>query len=202
MIRRLAIALLLLAWTPVLAQAPDRTAAPRPTPTLPQAQLTHHTLDVGGRTLKFSGTADSIRLSNAKDEPESDIAFIAWQSEGADPHTRPVTFVFNGGPGMASGWLQVGALGPWRIPLVPVPSAQPEPAPNAETWLDFTDLVFIDPPGTGYSRVLAKDEADRKRIWSVEGDIDLLSEAIRRWLDKNGRTVSPKFIAGESYGGF
>ena len=87
------------------------------------------------------------------------MAFVAYQLEGADRRTRPVTFVFNGGPGMASGWLQVGAIGPWRIPIggaAGVPSASPEPMPNAETWLDFTDLVFIDPPGTGYSRILAQ----------------------------------------------
>jgi carboxypeptidase C (cathepsin A) len=106
---------------------------------------------------------------------------------------------------MASGWLQVGAVGPWRIPFgggAGVPSASPEPLPNAETWLDFTDLVFIDPPGTGYSRIVAKGDEERRRLWSVKGDIDALAEVIRRWLDHNDRIVSPKFVLGESYGGF
>ncbi len=74
--------------------------------------------------------------------------------------------------------------------------------PNAETWLDFTDLVFIDPPGTGYSRILAKGDDARRRLWSVTGDIDALAEVIRRWLDQADRIVSPKYILGESYGGF
>ena len=115
-----------------------------------------------------------------------------------------MTFVFNGGPGFASGWLHVGAVGPWRIPIggaATVPSASPEPLPNDETWLDFTDLVFIDPAGTGYSRVLGQRRS-RKRLFSVDGDIESLAEAIRRWLDRSGRIVSPKYILGESYGGF
>jgi carboxypeptidase C (cathepsin A) len=115
-----------------------------------------------------------------------------------------VTFAFNGGPGFASAWLNVGAVGPWRIPLggeAAGPSSSPEPMPNAETWLDFTDLVFIDPAGTGYSRVLARDEA-RRRLWSVAGDIQSLAVAIRRWLDRFDRDVSPKYLLGESYGGF
>jgi carboxypeptidase C (cathepsin A) len=76
------------------------------------------------------------------------------------------------------------------------------PFANAETWLDFTDLVFIDPPGTGYSRILAKGDDARRRLWSVDGDIDVLADAVRRWLDRNDRIVSPKYIVGESYGGF
>jgi carboxypeptidase C (cathepsin A) len=172
---------------------------------LPPDQTTHHTLELPGRTLRIAATAGAIRLSNDENIAQADVAFIAYQLEGADRHTRPVTFVFNGGPGMASGWLQVGAIGPWRIPFGGaggVPSAAPEPSPNAETWLDFTDLVFIDPPGTGYSRILAKGDQARKRFWSVDGDIDALAEVVRRWLDHGDRIVSPKFIVGESYGGF
>ncbi len=168
-------------------------------------QTTHHALELPGRTLNFAATAGAIRLSEGDGSPLSDVAFIAYQLDGADRRTRPVTFVFNGGPGMASGWLQVGAVGPWRIPISGadgVPSAAPELTPNAETWLDFTDLVFIDPPGTGYSRILAKSEQARRRLWSVSGDIDALAEVVRRWLDRAGRIASPKFILGESYGGF
>jgi len=172
---------------------------------LPADQTTHHVLELPGRTLKFAATAGAVRLSNDDNVAQADVAFIAYQLEGADRRTRPVTFVFNGGPGMASGWLQVGAVGPWRIPFGGpggVPSASPEPVPNAETWLDFTDLVFIDPPDTGYSRIVAKGEDVRRRLWSVTGDIDALAEAVRRWLDQAGRIVSPKYILGESYGGF
>lgn len=166
---------------------------------LPADVTTRHSLDLPGRTLAFSATAGSIRLSNDKSDAQADVAFIAYQVDGAD---RPVTFVFNGGPGEASGWLHTGVLGPWRVPFAgATPSTTPEPAPNADTWLDFTDLVFIDPPGTGYSRVLGNDDT-RRRLWSVTGDIDALAEVIRRWLDKNGRSVSPKYLVGESYGGF
>jgi carboxypeptidase C (cathepsin A) len=179
--------------------------AARELPKLPPEQTTHHVLELSGRTLKFAATAGAIRLGNDANEPQADVAFVAYQIEGADRATRPVTFVFNGGPGMASGWLQTGAFGPWRIPFRganAVPSGSPQPQPNADTWLDFTDLVFIDPPGTGYSRILAKGDAARRHFWSVEGDIDALAETVRRWLDHADRIVSPKYIVGESYGGF
>ena len=162
---------------------------------LPPDQTTHQVLELPGRTLKFTATAGAIRLNTDDNVAQADLAFIAYQQEGADRRSRPVTVGFNGGPGRASGWLQVGAVGPWRIPFDganAVPSASPEPVPNADSWLDFTDLVFIDPPGTGYSRIVAKGDAARRRIWSVNGDIDTLAEAVRRWLDQSGRIVSPK----------
>lgn len=172
---------------------------------LPADVTTQHTLELPDRTLRFSATAGAIRLADDKGAPRADVAFIAYRLDGADPRSRPVTFAFNGGPGMASGWLQVGAVGPWRIRLgadATIPSASPDPMPNAETWLDFTDLVFIDPPGTGYSRILASGDEVRRSLWSVEGDIAALAEVIRRWLDRNERSVSPKYLLGESYGGF
>lgn len=188
---------------PVRADAPKD--APREPPQLPSEQTTRHMLELPGRTLKFSATAGAIRLRSDANEPQADVAFIAYQLDGADRTTRPITFVFNGGPGMASGWLQAGAIGPWRIAIGGangVPSGSPVPQPNADTWLDFTDLVFIDPPGTGYSHILGKGDAARRRFWSVSGDIDALAETVRRWLDHADRIVSPKYILGESYGGF
>jgi carboxypeptidase C (cathepsin A) len=172
-------------------------------PRLPSDVTTHHAIDLPGRTLRFDATAGALRLAG-DNAPRADLAFIAYQLPGAERARRPVTFAFNGGPGFASAWLNVGAVGPWRIPLrgeATGPSSSPEPMPNAETWLDFTDLVFIDPAGTGYSRVLARDEA-RRRLWSVAGDIESLAVAIRRWLDRFDRDVSPKYLLGESYGGF
>src|SRR5206468_6656076 len=115
-----------------------------------------------------------------------------------------VTFVFNGGPGSASAWLQLGSLGPWRLAInadAVSSSTAPDLQPNAETWLDFTDLVFIDPVGTGYSRFVATGDDVRKRFFSVDGDVNSLSVMIRRWLEKHDRLLSPKFVAGESYGG-
>ena len=91
---------------------------------------------------------------------------------------------------------------PWRLPLDNItPSATPETVPNPETWLDFTDLVFIDPVGTGYSRFVASGEDVRRRFWSVDGDVEVMALVIRRWLEKNDRLLSPKYVVGESYGG-
>ncbi len=157
-----------------------------------------------GRTLAFTATAGSIRLFNDKGEAQADIAYTAYQLDGADARTRPVTFLFNGGPGASSAWLQFGAAGPWRLSIgaeAAMSSASPELQPNAETWLDFTDLVFIDPVGTGYSRFVATGEDVRKRFYSVDGDVTSIALTIRRWLEKSDRLLSPKFVAGESYGG-
>jgi carboxypeptidase C (cathepsin A) len=115
-----------------------------------------------------------------------------------------VTFVFNGGPGAASAWLQFGNNGPWRLPInadTVTPATAPALEPNAETWLDFTDLVYIDPVGTGYSRFVATGEDARRRFFSVDGDVSSIAVTIRRWLEKYDRLRSPKFVAGESYGG-
>ncbi|MEA2943540.1 MAG: hypothetical protein QOD09_4069, partial [Bradyrhizobium sp.] len=120
---------------------------------LPPDSTTKHTLALPGRSLAFTATAGSIRLFDNKGEPQADLAYTAYQLDGADPRTRPVTFLFNGGPGAASAWLQFGDAGPWRLSFsgdAASSSASPELVPNAETWLDFTDLVFIDPAGTGY----------------------------------------------------
>jgi carboxypeptidase C (cathepsin A) len=171
---------------------------------LPPDSTTKQTLVLPGRTLAFTATAGSIRLFDGKGEPEADIAYTAYQLDGTDPATRPVTFLFNGGPGAASAYLQLGAAGPWRLAIngdAAIPSASPELKPNAETWLDFTDLVFIDPVGTGYSRFVATGDDVRKRFFSVDGDVNAISLTIRRWLEKSGRLQSPKFVAGESYGG-
>jgi carboxypeptidase C (cathepsin A) len=171
---------------------------------LPADSTTKHALVLPGRTLAFTATAGSIRLFDDKGEPQADIAYTAYQLDGVDPAGRPVTFFFNGGPGSASAWLQLGNAGPWRLDInasVMNSSASPDLQPNAETWLDFTDLVFIDPVGTGYSRFVATGEDARKHFFSVEGDVSAIALTIRRWLEKSSRLLSPKFVVGESYGG-
>jgi carboxypeptidase C (cathepsin A) len=171
---------------------------------LPPDSTTKQTLALPGRTLAFTATAGSIRLFDDKGEPTADLAYTSYQLDGADPRTRPVTFLFNGGPGAASAWLQFGDAGPWRLAMngdAASSSASPDLLPNAETWLDFTDLVFIDPAGTGYSRFVATGDDVRKRFFSVDGDVNSISLMIRRWLEKHDRLLSPKFVAGESYGG-
>ena len=171
---------------------------------LPPDSTTKQVLALPGRTLAFTATAGSIRLFDDKSEPQADIAYTAYQLDGADPAVRPVTFVFNGGPGSASAWLQLGNAGPWRLDIDAAAvnsSSPPDLQPNAETWLDFTDLVFIDPVGTGYSRFAATGEEVRRRFFSVDGDVSSIALTIRRWLEKFERLRSPKFIVGESYGG-
>jgi carboxypeptidase C (cathepsin A) len=184
------------------AAAPSSSAAAEQH-RLPPDSSTKHTLALPGRTLDFTATAGSIHLFNDKGEPQADIAYTAYQLDGADTRSRPVTFLFNGGPGAASAYLQFGDAGPWRLSIndTPISSAAPDLQPNAETWLDFTDLVFIDPVGTGYSRFVATGEDVRKRFFSVDGDVNSIAVTIRRWLEKSDRLLSPKFIAGESYGG-
>jgi carboxypeptidase C (cathepsin A) len=171
---------------------------------LPPDSTTKQTVALPGRTLDFTATAGSIRLFDDKGDPQADIAYTAYQLDGAEQRTRPVTFVFNGGPGSASAWLQFGNAGPWRLAInadAVTSSASPDLLPNAETWLDFTDLVFIDPVGTGYSRFVATGEDVRKKFFSVDGDVDSIAVTIRRWLEKSDRLLSPKFVVGESYGG-
>ncbi len=172
---------------------------------LPAPVSTEHTIALPGRTLHFTATAGSVPLLGDQGQVQAEISVITYRLDGVDPRTRPVAFVINGGPGYASAWLHLGGLGPWRLPMegpAGAPSATPAVRPNAETWLDFTDLVFLDPAGTGFSRIDATAKDMRQRLWSVDGDIDSLSRAIGKWLDRNGRMLSPKYIVGESYGGF
>jgi carboxypeptidase C (cathepsin A) len=207
----------------------DEQRPARPVRSLPPDQTTQHTLELPGRTLKFAATAGSIPLSNGDGRLLAEMAYIAYTLADGEPRARPVTFAFNGGPGAASAWLHLGVLGPWRLPLEPAaaaPSAPSALAPNAETWLDFTDLVMIDPIGTGYSLIArppeggpeggerwnrasgvrsgaaSREEGGARYFWSVGGDVESISDFIRIWLQKHGRTGSPKFLVGESYGGF
>jgi carboxypeptidase C (cathepsin A) len=116
-----------------------------------------------------------------------------------------VTFVFNGGPGAGSVWLGLGALSPFRLRVTRdtlSPSMPVTVVDNAESWLPFTDLVLIDPPGAGFSKFLSDSEEVRKRFFSVEGDANALAVVVRKWLTARGRLGAPKFLVGESYGGF
>ncbi len=171
---------------------------------LPPDSTSTQTVNLPGRSLTFTATAGSVRLFDDKGDAQADIAYTSYQLDGVDRTARPVTFLFNGGPGAASAWLQIGANGPWRLAINAdsvTPSASPDLQPNAETWLDFTDLVYIDPVGTGYSRFVATGEEVRKRFFAVDGDAAAIALVIRRWLEKHDRLRSPKYVAGESYGG-
>jgi carboxypeptidase C (cathepsin A) len=171
---------------------------------LPRDAVTRHGLNLGDRTLALIATAGSVRLTDDRGDPEADIAYTYYRLADGEAKTRPIAFFFNGGPGSASAWLQLGLAGPWRLPMGGAalsPSAPPELSPNAETWLDFADLVFIDPVATGFSRFATREESARKRLLSVDGDARAAAQAVRRITLKHERLLSPKFIVGESYSG-
>jgi carboxypeptidase C (cathepsin A) len=187
-------------------QGAERQEARRPTDAarLPAESVTRHTIELPGRTLRLTATAGSLTLADAQGAPQAEIGFTAYTRDDSDQASRPVTFAVNGGPGASSAYLNLLAIGPWRLSMdgpAVSPSASPSLVPNAETWLDFTDLVFIDPPGTGYSRIVGGDQV-RERFYSLQGDIDGLAAFVMRWLKEKNRLQSPKFFAGESYGGF
>ncbi|MDB5512440.1 MAG: peptidase [Enterovirga sp.] len=172
---------------------------------LPADSTTEHLVELPGRSLKVTATAGSLPLVDPQGNAQAELGFVSYTLAGAEPGSRPVIFAVNGGPGASSAYLHLLVAGPWRLPLGAAtisPSQSPALVPNAETWLDFADLVFLDPVGTGYSRAAGSESEIRDRYYSVEGDVSSLSAAIARWLRSNDRLGSPKFFLGESYGGF
>ena len=177
-------------------------ARPAPSPDEPPI-VTKHSVRVGNRTLNYTTTTGFMPLKNAvSGETEARIFYMAYTLD--DPpalQKRPLMFSFNGGPGSASVWLHLGALGPRRIKMLDDGMMPPPPyemEDNQQTWLTDTDIVFIDPVGTGYSRA-AKPELSSK-FFGVNGDIDSVGEFIRLYLTRNERWMSPIFLVGESYG--
>jgi carboxypeptidase C (cathepsin A) len=168
----------------------------------PALSITEHEVSIGGKTIKYQATAGYLVLKNEKGEARANIFFVAYTKLGeADPAKRPLTFSFNGGPGSSSVWLHLGALGPKRVVMTDKGDSLPPPykwVDNEYSWLDQTDLVFIDPVSTGYSRA-AKD-VDPKQFHGFTGDIESVGEFIRLWTTRNQRWASPKFLVGESYG--
>lgn len=202
----LSLSLSLLCLPALLAQTPDKPAdkkAETKTESRPDEKptVTSHTLAVGSKTLKYTVTAGLMPLKNATGEKEADVFYMAYTLDGAEASKRPVMFSFNGGPGSASVWLHLGALGPRRVKMAPdgfMPAPPYQVVDNPATWLDQTDLVFIDPVGTGYSRA-AKPELASK-FHGVRGDIESVGEFIRLYLGRANRWNSPLFLVGESYG--
>ncbi len=197
----------------VLSCAQSHTAAQQPSPSpgpaaphetdllreVPPA-ITHHQAPIGGKLLKYTATAGRIVLKPETGPAEAAIFFVAYTLDGEDPRTRPLTFAFNGGPGTATAWLHLGALGPKKIKLNADGSAPAPPyttVDNPESILDRTDLVFIDAPGTGYSRVRGDLT---KTYFNVPGDADAFYRFIRLYLTQYQRWRSPLFLFGESYG--
>ncbi|MCU0502643.1 MAG: peptidase S10 [Anaerolineae bacterium] len=154
----------------------------------------------------YNASAGMLKIGPDPERPDAEIFHVAYTLKGADPAKRPVTFVFNGGPGAASIYLHL-AIGPKTIVTAGDGSFPAVPArleDNPDSWIAFTDLVFIDPVGTGYSRMLPGPDGkpgDPKTYYSVDGDVDAIAGFIRQWLTVNKRWGSPKGIAGESYAG-
>jgi len=184
---------------------PRATETPRPTPAAQQPEeppnVKKQTVRVRGQQLSYTTTTGFMPIKNAATgETEARIFYIAYTLDNPPPG-RPLMFSFNGGPGSASVWLHLGALGPKRIRMLddgmmPPPPYQMED--NQETWLTETDIVFIDPVGTGYSRTARPDLASK--FFGVNGDIESVGEFIRMYLGRNERWSAPLFLVGESYG--
>ncbi len=191
----------------VLAVLAPPVPSPTPTPKsetpAPEAPVvTRHELRLGDRVLKYTVTTGMMPLITEAGETEANIFFMAYVAERpGGPDKRPLMFSFNGGPGSSSVWLHLGALGPKRVRMLDDGALPPPPyelVDNEHTWLDQTDLVFIDPVGTGYSRATRPELG--KKFWGVQGDIDSVGEFIRLYLTRYERWASPLFLVGESYG--
>ena len=174
---------------------------PSPSPEEPPV-ITHHEIRAGGRVLRYTATAGMMPIKNRDGETEARMFFMAYTLDDVGAKARrPLTFSFNGGPGSASVWLHMGAIGPKRVRMNAdgTMTAPPfELVDNEQTWLNQTDLVFIDPVGTGYSRAVRPELASK--FFGLQGDIESVGEFIRLYLTRYERWTSPLFLAGESYG--
>jgi len=168
--------------------------------------VTEHEAQIAGKTIPYTATAGTIQLKDNQDKPKASIFFIAYTAKPAadevvDAAKRPVMFCFNGGPGSSSVWLHMGCFGPRRVNTDDIGHAEGPPyslTENPMSLLDTTDLVFIDPVSTGFSR--AEQGTSASEYHSVSGDVLSIAEFIRLWITKNDRWLSPKYLAGESYG--
>jgi carboxypeptidase C (cathepsin A) len=205
------LAAFLLAGFHTAALAADDSAPPAKTeanaagyhlPPFPADTHIRQSTHVAGKTLDYTVTVGSLPVRDAKGNVTGEVVFTAYTVPGKD---RPVTFALNGGPGASSVYLNFGAIGPKKVGFGVAGDSPSDPATlhdNPGTWLDFTDLVFIDPVGTGYSRALVDDKKATKLFYSTDNDIEYLSRIVFDWLVKNGRMDSRKYLVGESYGGF
>ena len=203
----LAAALLVIGSLPAGAQEAENPAKSEKTPraeseaiAAPIRSVTRHKGNFGGQSLGYTATAGETYLKDKDGKPTAAIFSTTYLKDNPEPN-RPVTFLFNGGPGSGSLWLHMGAFGPKRVNI---PDAKDDGAPpypitaNPDSLLDVTDIVFIDPVGTGFSRALGKTEA--KTFWGVTADAKSVAAFIRLWLTEHGRWNAPKFLGGESYG--
>ena len=197
--------LILLLISSAVAQDPPPKPAAETAPKSPEKDeapvVTHHEMKVGDKNLKYTATVGTLPIKDAKGDVEARIFYVAYTLGGEEKSKRPLMFSFNGGPGSSSVWLHMGALGPKRVDMPSDAEFAKPPfklVDNEATWLDKTDLVFIDPVGTGYSRA-SKPELNAK-FHGLRGDIESVGEFIRLYLTREGRWDSPTYLVGESYG--
>jgi carboxypeptidase C (cathepsin A) len=178
--------------------AADKSALPP----LPDDAHVQQSIQFEGKPLKYTVTVGKLPVRDKDGKTSGELVYTAYTVEGAN---RPVTFAMNGGPGASSVYLNFGAIGPKTLKVGNEGDSPSDPATlndNPGTWLDFTDLVFLDPIGTGFSRSLVSRDEAKKQFYSTSPDIEYLSRAIYDWLVKNDRLTSRKYLVGESYGGF
>ncbi|HEV7672072.1 MAG TPA: peptidase S10 [Thermoanaerobaculia bacterium] len=184
-----------------MAEKP-KADAPEPPPPVEKKSVTQHSIQLGGQKLAYTATAGTLVIRDDAGKAKASIFSVSYVKDGvSDPATRPVTFCFNGGPGAASLWVHLGAFGPRRIETDDSGLTYATPArlvDNEYSILDVTDLVFIDPVTTGWSRPAPGE--DPKQFHGLNEDIESVGEFIRLWLARNQRWASPKIVAGESYG--
>jgi len=184
------------AQPPAAQQANKSTVAPTE-----QSTVTEHTLALNGETIHYTATAGNLLIRDAKNKPNGSMFYVAYTEDGVAAQDRPVTFLYNGGPGSSTIWLHMGSFGPMRIETASPEATPPAPyhlVPNQYSLLDKTDLVFIDAMGTGFSRPV--DKGTLKDFIGVDEDVHAFNKFITRYLTVNGRWDSPKFLIGESYG--
>jgi len=181
---------------------PDKKKEEKPVPE-PQESVTHHSVKIDGKTISYTATAATLNIKDVNNEPIAQFGYVAYTRDGIENlGSRPLTFAFNGGPGSASLWVHMGLLGPKRV-VVDDPNFSElgfTLVDNDFSILDISDVVFIDPVGTGLSRAVGKGE--NKDFWSVDGDLNSISNFISSYINKNNRWASPKYLIGESYGTF
>jgi carboxypeptidase C (cathepsin A) len=196
MIRRIALASLA-AFLIGAAHAPAPEAAPAEN----ADAVTQHTITLGGKVYPYTARAGTIAIENEKDETTCRMFYTAFTLDGADPRTRPVTFLYNGGPGSSTIWLRMGSVGPVRVQVgdaAPTPDAPFNLVENQYSLLDRTDLVFVDAPDTGFSRIVPPGKPSD--FFGADPDVRAFAQFISRYITAFGRWNSPKFLFGESYG--
>lgn len=182
------------------ATAPEAPQEMAPVPD-EQSSVTEHTIVIDGETIPYTATAATMHLVNDDGEVTGNLYYTAYTRNDVGPSARPISFIYNGGPGSASVWLHMGAFGPKRVPVNDTGPTPPPPydlVDNPGTLIDITDMVFIDPIGTGFSRVVGAGQGSD--FWGIDEDAASLTQFISQYITRNQRWNSPKFLIGESYG--